>query len=386
MRKNKQPATGIEKELKCQTDWPKSRSYTAIVNSEENRYSPETVNLLELTYDQLVDLFRERYGRGAYHSAALYRGFYTHAGLALNALPAFAASPRLAAQVGSDLNCIRPEVADQVSEEGVTKLVFRLTDGLTVETVIVPMTHHTTVCISSQVGCRMGCRFCETGRMGLLRQLSAAEIVSQVYVVKVLLGWAVRNVVFMGMGEPLDNLENVLQAIRVLTDQRGLDIALRRITVSTSGVLEGIRRLAAMDWPQLKLAVSLNAANDEVRSALMPVNRRHDMAALKQTLQTYPLARGNVLLMEYVLIKGVNDHPEHARQLARYLEGLPVRLNLIAYNPRHNTPFEAPTQEDVDRFHQALIAQHVFVRPRRSKGAGICAACGQLGALCNPAR
>jgi len=341
------------------------------------------MNLLELTYDQLLTEFRQRYAKGAFHAAALYRAFYTDAGCDPTMLPAFAASPELARRVRADLETSRPAIVDRCSQEGVTKLLFRLADGLAVETVIVPMSRHTTVCISCQVGCRMGCRLCETGRMGLRRSLSAAEIVAQVHAVKVGLGLDVRNVVFMGMGEPLDNFEQVVQAIRVLEDQRGLDIAKRRITVSTCGRVDGIRRLAALNWPQLKLAVSLNAADDATRSDLMPVNRHYDLADLKQALRDYPLARGNVLLMEYVLIAGINDSDDDAQHLADYLEGLSARLNLIVYNPRRDSPYAAPSPEQLHRFHQALVARKVFVRLRRSKGAGIRAACGQLGAAFN---
>jgi 23S rRNA (adenine2503-C2)-methyltransferase len=339
------------------------------------------MNLLELTYDQLVAQFHQCYAKGGFHAAALYRAFYSQAQCDPARLPAFAAAPELARRVRADLEkTARPAIVDQRSEEGVTKLLLRLADGLAVETVVVPMTRHATVCISCQVGCRMGCRLCETGRMGLRRSLSAAEIVGQVHAVKVGLGMDVRNVVFMGMGEPLDNFEQVVQAIRVLEDQRGLDIAKRRITVSTCGRVDGIRRLAALNWPQLKLAVSLNAADDRTRGDLMPVNRQYDLATLKQALRDYPLARGNVLLMEYVLIAGVNDSDDDARRLADYLEGLTARLNLIVYNPHLESPYAVPTPERLQRFHQALVARKVFVRLRRAKGAGIRAACGQLGA------
>jgi 23S rRNA (adenine2503-C2)-methyltransferase len=270
-------------------------------------------------------------------------------------------------------------MVDRAAADGVVKLVFGLTDGLRIETVVIPMANHATVCISSQVGCAMGCRFCRTGRMGWRRNLTAAEIVSQVFAVKVQMGYAIRNVVFMGMGEPLDNFENVKQATDVLSDQRGLDIALRHITISTVGLPEGIRRLAALNWPQLKLAVSLNASNDDLRGRLMPVNRRYPLESLKEALRQYPLARGNALFMEYVLIKGVNDDPQCAAALAAFFRGLNVKLNLIAYNPNSGSPFEAPTEADLERFHQALVDQRIFVRRRSSKGAGILAACGQLG-------
>ncbi|MEJ2039640.1 MAG: 23S rRNA (adenine(2503)-C(2))-methyltransferase RlmN, partial [Desulfosarcinaceae bacterium] len=258
-------------------------------------------------------------------------------------------------------------------------LVFRLKDGLEIETVVLPMANHNTVCISSQAGCRMGCRFCRTGRMGLLRHLSVAEIVAQVYMVRVALGMKVRNVVFMGMGEPLDNFDAVAQAVEVLGDQRGLDIAPRHITISTVGLVDGIKKLAALDLPQLKLAVSLNAPDDAVRNTLMPINGRYPMAVLKQALAQFPLARGNALFVEYVLIRGINDQPHQAHILADFLAGLPVKLNLIACNPAPDMPYAAPESEGVDRFLAELIDRGVFVRLRASKGAGIQAACGQLG-------
>lgn len=338
------------------------------------------MNPLELTYPQLLQQFQVRYGRGKFHAAAVYRAFYGASNFDIGSIQAFSDSARLARQVHTDLHYHLPDIVRTQTQEGVTKLAFQFRDGHIVEAVIIPMPQHTTLCISSQVGCRIGCRFCETGQMGLKRNLTAAEIVAQVHRVKLGLEWDVRNVVFMGMGEPLDNFESVTRAIDIISDQRGLNIAKRRITLSTSGVADGIERLARLQWPQLKLAVSLNAANDRTRSALMPINRRYNLAVLKKALQAYPLARGNVLLMEYVLIKGVNDTAEDASQLAAYIEDMPVRVNLIAYNPRCRSPFDPPSREDVQRFHQMLLDQNIFVRLRRSKGADIQAACGQLGA------
>ena len=337
------------------------------------------MNLLGLTYAQVVEMFRQRYGKGSYHAATLYKAFFQTPASDWKGLPAFSASAQLRERVSEDLSTPLPRVVDRAAAEGVVKLAFGLADGLRVETVVIPMANHATVCISSQVGCAMGCRFCRTGRMGWRRNLTAAEIVSQVFAVKVQMGYDIRNVVFMGMGEPLDNFDNVKQAVDVISDQRGLDIARRHITVSTVGLPEGVRRLAALDWPQLKLAVSLNAPNDDLRSRLMPINRRYPLASLKAALRRYPLARGNALFMEYVLIKGVNDDPRWAAALATFFQGLDVKLNLIAYNPSGGLPFEAPTQEDLERFHQALIDRRIFVRRRSSKGAGILAACGQLG-------
>lgn len=340
---------------------------------------PDGMNLLRLTYDQLENQFRQRYGRGGFHASALYRAFYRKANLNLHELDAFDASPALRRRVESELSIRVPPVVDTFEQDGVTKLVFRLDDGARVEAVVIPMANHVTVCLSCQVGCRMGCRFCETARIGWRRDLTVDEIVAQVYTVKVRLGIDVRNVVFMGMGEPLDNFDTVMKAVRVLEDQRGLDIAKRRMTLSTVGLLPRIRQLAALQWPQLKLAVSLNAPNDALRSKLMPVNNRYPLSTLKEVLASYPLARGNALLIEYVLIKGVNDWPEHAVQLSDFLQGLSAKLNLIPYNPRRRSSLEAPTEREVETFRQRLIDQRVFVRLRGSKGNRIRAACGQLG-------
>lgn len=337
------------------------------------------MNPLALTCEELTAEFQARYGRGRYHAAALYRAFYLDTAVEIGRLPEFTRSEPLADRVRSEWSVQLPEIVHRESEEGVTKLLFRLNDGLEIETVILPSGNRITLCASSQVGCRMGCRFCRTGKMGLQRNLRAEEIVAQVYTVKVVLGHPVRNIVFMGMGEPLDNFDQLIQAIRVIEDQRGLNIGKRRMTVSTVGLVPGIERLSALNWPQLKLAVSINAPNDDIRSRLMPVNRHYRMSELKSVLQQYPLGRGNALYMEYVLIKGVNDHPDHARQLSEYFNGLTVKLNLIPYNPDSGSEFEAPTAEGLERFRRALIDERIFVRRRSPRGAGIQAACGQLG-------
>jgi 23S rRNA (adenine2503-C2)-methyltransferase len=275
-------------------------------------------------------------------------------------------------------------VEKSITADDVIKALLRLSDGHRVEMVIISMANHTTVCVSCQVGCAMGCRICQTGQIGLRRNLSAAEIVSQVYLAKVSMALNVRNVVFMGMGEPLDNFDAVAQAIEVISDQRGLNLAKGHITLSTSGLVDGIRRLADMNWPDLKLAISLNAPNDSLRDQLMPINRRYPLSALKAALQSYPLGRANALFFEYVLIKGINDAAPHAEALAAFLDGLPAKVNLIPYNPRPGSAFEAPSAEEVFGFQQKLVAQKIFVRLRASKGAGIMAACGQLGAGTDP--
>jgi 23S rRNA (adenine2503-C2)-methyltransferase len=225
----------------------------------------------------------------------------------------------------------------------------------------------------------MGCRFCETGRLGLQRQLTVPEIVGQVYQARRLFGHDVRNVVFMGMGEPMDNFEAVIQAVRVLSDQRGLDIAQRYMTISTVGRIDGIEKLAALGMSHLKLAVSLNAPNDALRSRWMPVNQGAPLDRLQQVLKRYPLKKGYALMIAYVLMPGVNDDPECARQLAAWLRPLSAKVNLIPFNPGSSTTCRSPSEPELEAFRQHLIARGVNVQKRAPRGRDLMAACGQLG-------
>jgi 23S rRNA (adenine2503-C2)-methyltransferase len=259
---------------------------------------------------------------------------------------------------------------------------------LKIESVLIPMIGKSgvstyTLCVSSQVGCAMGCTFCETAQMGLIRSLSAAEIVGQWWAAAHVLKVRPKNVVFMGMGEPMDNLDHVLQAIAVLTDHNGPNVAMNKITVSTVGRLDGIRRLAAKvhehGWKRLNLAVSLNAPNDRVRSAIMPINRAMPMGELKEALLGWPRYGGAAICIEYVLIPGVNDLREHAGELAEYVKDLRCCVNLIPYNPRRNSPWPAPEEADVARFMGWLVEAGVFCKRRRTKGRDMMGACGQLG-------
>lgn len=302
------------------------------------------------------------------------------------------------------------EQREEVAEGTTVKFLQRIARGaapdslprhaaLNVESVIIPMigrgrarTH--TLCVSSQVGCAMGCEFCETARMGLLRSLTPGEIVGQWWAARHILGAPIRNLVFMGMGEPLDNLDAVLDAVAILTDHDGPALAMSRITISTVGRIDGLRRLAAaMDrpgWRRLGLAVSINAPNDTIRSAIMPINRAMPMAELRDAVLAVPgLGRGRKVCFEYVLIPGVNDAPGHADELADYLRpftaaGSPDGLtrgmvNVIPYNPRRESPWPAPSERSVERFVECLVARGLFVRRRRTKGRTMMGACGQLG-------
>lgn len=337
------------------------------------------LTIFDATHNQFVEAFHRRYGQGAHIGTSVYRQVMQFGRTDAGGMEALVRYPQLADRLARDLVPPPGRIVTQTADEGVVKFVTRLEDGLDIESVVIPMHRRNTLCISSQVGCRMGCRFCRTGRMGLIRQLTAAEIVGQVFSARHRLGLDVRNVVFMGMGEPLDNLDNVLQAVRVLSDQRGVDIARRYITVSTVGLVSGIERLACVLDRPVNLAVSLNAAADDVRNTIMPVNRTNPMGVLKTVLGRYPLTRKAALFVEYVLIAGVNDQPQHADALAAYLDGLPVKLNLIVYNPWSGESLRPPSADTVDRFHARLVDAKIFVRRRGEKGGRIMAACGQLG-------
>lgn len=334
---------------------------------------------MELTFSELVSELKKRYGKGAYHAAVIFREIYANGNINFGKSPEIVRWKKLYVQICHDLKVNLNPVVDTVKENGLTKFVTRLKDSLEIESVIVPMATHNTLCVSSQVGCKMGCKFCETARLGFYRNLSVEEIIGQVFNARFTFGVDIRNVVFMGMGEPLDNFDNVVQAILVMEDQRGFDISKRYISVSTAGLVDGIQKLAALNWPQINLALSLNAPNDLVRSQIMPINKVYSMDRLREVLMEFPLKKNGAVYIEYVLIKNLNDRKEHARQLADYLKPLRAKLNLIPYNPRTGSLYEAPSEQDVSRFLDWLVEKKVFVRKRSTKGPGIGAGCGQLG-------
>lgn len=279
-----------------------------------------------------------------------------------------------------------PEIEERhPSEDGATKLVLALQDGHRIETVHMPRavrSPRVTLCLSSQVGCAMGCAFCATGTMGIQRNLSAGEIVGQVLAALHALGPerpSQVTLVFMGMGEPLHNLEAVHRAIRVFNHLQGLNISTRRITVSTSGLVPGLERLARLE-PRPWLAVSLNATTDETRNALMPVNRTWNLERLREALAAWPLAEREKLTIEYVLMADINDRDEDAERLAAWMGGLrhAHNLNLIPMNAHAGSPFREPDPDRIQRFVDVLRARGCFVTLRKSRGRDVQGACGQL--------
>jgi 23S rRNA (adenine2503-C2)-methyltransferase len=277
-----------------------------------------------------------------------------------------------------------PEVASvQGTRDGLThKFVIALTDGARVESVSMRTEKRLTYCVSSQVGCALKCTFCATGLMGLQRNLTASEIVAQVVAMGDFHRWQdVRfNLVFMGMGEPLANYGPMMEAIRVLHDPRGIHLGARRITVSTSGVVPQIRRLAAEGLP-LGLAISLHATSDALRDRLVPLNRRWPLAELLPSAREYGRRTGRRVTLEYTLLAGVNDGEEDAVRLGAIARDLPSKVNLIPYNPVPGLEWKRPSPESVDAFARRLWPIAPAVTVRHTQGGEIWAACGQLGGL-----
>lgn len=273
----------------------------------------------------------------------------------------------------------------QGAPDSTRKFLWRLNDAALVESVLIPASpalygepsDRLTLCVSTQVGCAYGCRFCASGLDGFRRNLSAGEIVSQVMAAETASGSRVNNLVFMGMGEPLANYENVMRAIDIINAPWGLGIGARHITVSTSGLVPGILRLAE-DPRQIRLAVSLHGATDEVRNRIMPVNKKYPVAELIEACAQYRTKRHRVLTFEYILIDGVNDDPSQARLLAEHARRLRAKVNLIPYNPVPGLRFRQPPESRIAAFAKVLEDRRVPATVRREKGTGIDAACGQL--------
>jgi 23S rRNA (adenine2503-C2)-methyltransferase len=273
----------------------------------------------------------------------------------------------------------RPEIArKQVSaKDGTVKYLWRLRDGHCVESVLMRYHHGNTVCISSEVGCAMGCAFCASTRGGLVRRLLPSEMLDQVLYTQLDSGLPVSNIVLMGIGEPLDNYDNVRRFLTLVNDPEGMNIGMRHISLSTCGLVEGIDRLAEENL-QLTLSVSLHAPDDELRSRLMPVNRRYDVEALLSACRRYFEKTGRRISFEYAMIDGRNDTPEMAALLIRRLRGLPAHVNLIPLNRIEESPLQPSTRQAVLAFQQALEAAGITATVRRTLGSDIDASCGQL--------
>lgn len=275
-----------------------------------------------------------------------------------------------------------PELAELRTdpEDGARKMLWRLSDGAVVESVLMPEKDHYTVCLSSQVGCALGCRFCRTGLLGFSRNLTQGEILGQ-FLGALRLAEPDRpltNAVFMGMGEPLLNRENVVRSLNIITDPRLIALGKKHISISTVGLVPEMSRLA--QETDVCLTISLSAPTDELRNQIMPINKKYPLAELKQALTAYSLPRGRRFTIAYVLLGGVNDSLKEARQLVSFLHGLKVKVNLIPFNPWPGAPFKAPEENRVLTFRDFLNSKHHTAMIRHSKGRRVGGACGQLAA------
>lgn len=316
-------------------------------------------------------------GEKPFRARQLFRHLYARNISSWSQCTDLARTFRAQLEFGAAIDALAVSRIDE-APDGTRKYLFRLHDGNFIETVLIPDEPRCTLCVSTQVGCALGCKFCLTGSLGFKRNLDTAEIVDQVC--RVLkdpaLGPRINSLVFMGMGEPLANYEQVVRAIRIITDPNGLMFSHRRVTLSTVGLVPQMR-LLGMETP-VNLAVSLHAADDKLRDELMPVNRTYPLSELMKACREYPLPPRKRITFEYILLSGVNDSPRRARELVRILDGVRAKVNLIAFNPYPGSPYRRPSEETILGFQDVLRKANLTAIIRKSRGNEISAACGQL--------
>jgi 23S rRNA (adenine2503-C2)-methyltransferase len=343
----------------------------------------EKTELIGLTQDELRE-FVVALGEKPYRSRQLYDSIFRRRIVTFDAMTEL---PKTLRRIFEDHSFVTRTTIRSVfvSSDGTQRFLLTLGDGSEVESVFMPEEHRDTICISSQVGCPLACGFCMTGVIGLKRNMTAAEIVSQVVIVlNHIYGEGVEvphrtNIVMMGMGEPLLNYEAVMKVVRVFADQKGLGIAPRRVTLSTAGVVPRIYDLAKEDVRPL-LAISLTASNDELRNRLFPINRRYPLSDLIEACRSYPLGERERLTFEYVMLDGINDSDRHARELVGLLAGIRAKVNLIPHNPAPELPYASSPMDRILAFQKILTEAGLPSFIRRPRGQDISAACGQLAA------
>lgn len=334
------------------------------------------IELAGLTQDEVKNLLAS-WGEKPYRAKQLW--VWLHVKLVDDAALMTNLSKILRARLAESCSLRRLSIKDhQVSQDGTEKWLLELADGQVIETVFIPESDRGTLCISSQAGCTLSCSFCCTGTQGFARNLTAAEIVQQVLLARAELQTRdkkITNLVLMGMGEPLYNTEAVSQAVRIIIDGDGLGIGTRKLTLSTVGV---IPQLKAVEELGVNLAISLHAVRDEVRDELVPLNKKYNLAALREALLDFRLKSGRRITWEYVMLDGVNDSDDDRRALIHYLRGIPSKVNLIPFNPWPGSAYRRPPREVMVTFKEKLHKAGVAAIIRESRGADIAAACGQL--------
>lgn len=359
-------------------------------------------DLKNLTLDAL-EKFLQGQGKERFRALQVFKWIYQQDADSFDEMTNISKALRQELTESAYISNLKPETVEQGSD-GTRKYLFMLDDGNSVESVLIPIEGRNTLCVSSQVGCAMGCEFCLTGTFKLTRNLTTAEIVNQIMAVNRDLvtnpitvqmkhhsssdddttddmtsdnADKIRNIVMMGMGEPLHNLNNVIPAIQIMIDGNGLQLSNRRVTVSTCGLAPEMERLGS-ELPNVNLAVSLNATTDELRNQIMPVNRSYPIRELLRVCKGFPLPGRRKITFEYVMLGGVNDSIDDAKRLLRLISDIPNKVNLIPFNEHEGCDFKSPTQGAIDAFHKYLVDRFVTVITRDSRGSDISAACGQL--------
>jgi 23S rRNA (adenine2503-C2)-methyltransferase len=343
--------------------------------TSEKKY-PAKPNLKDMSLEEM-EVFIAGFGKEKYRARQLMKWLYQLNTGSFEEMTNLSKVFRM--QIQDMAGIVDPKIEKiQISKDGTRKILFRLEDGLFIESVLIPGKNHWTICISTQVGCRMGCKFCMTGKLGFKRNLLPSEITGQISMLRTNMpeGDDIKNIVMMGMGEPLANYENTLKAIRIITSDFGFGFSNRKITVSTCGIAPMINQLGKDIC--VNLAISLNAPDDKTRSYLMPVNKKYPIEILLDACRNYPMPGRRMLTFEYILIAGINDSPEDAEKLARLLKGIRCKLNLIVFNEYPGSTFKSPSGGSLRCFQQVLLNQHYTAIVRASKGSDILAACGQL--------
>lgn len=334
-------------------------------------------DVAELELHELEQALADR-GRPKFHARQIFQWMHRRGVTDFDAMTDL--GRELRAELADAWQITTPAVVRrEQSTDGTTKFLLRLSDGKHIESVCIPDSPGDTFCVSTQVGCAMKCAFCLTGKMGIDRNLTAGEIAGQVRILARELGLLDRrfNIVLMGMGEPLHNYDATMKALRILADDHGFSVSPRRVTLSTVGVLPALERLATEPFMP-NLAISLHSTTEEQRDRLVPINRKYGIEDLLDACRRFPIKRRERITFEYVMLKNVNDSPEDARRLARLLNGIKAKVNLLPLNEAAGIPFERPSDETVNRFAKTLAQRGVTVSVRKSRGRDIRAACGQL--------
>jgi 23S rRNA (adenine2503-C2)-methyltransferase len=340
--------------------------------------SPVKIDLKNLSLSELQNLILV-FGKERYRSLQVLRWLYQRGAHSFDEMTNLSKEFREKMSRMSFISSL-PPLRIEEAKDGTKKFLFELEDGNRIESVLIPDKDRLTVCISTQAGCALGCRFCLTGKMGWRRDLTSSEMLNQILAIKETLNRrrSITNIVLMGMGEPLANYENTMRAIELMLHPDAFKFSSRRVTLSTVGLLPELERLAKEKLP-FRLAISLNATEEKTRSRLMPINRRYPLKKLLEVCKRFPLKPRARITFEYVMIKDINDSSQDARRLLKMLNGIPSKVNLIPVNEAPDILFKRPSDEKVRTFQGILMAGGLTAIVRASKGAAISAACGQLG-------